>query len=221
MKYPKTITKLLTNKTVFYIVAFFAIANILGYLILGNYAGVLLFLVIGGITYIFEKNKTFVLFVALIVTSILMMIVMKKSKEGLENEKKKKKDSSNIVHPLAEDQNQEKPEVEKSTDDPEPESADAQKDGMKNKKWGSSRIDHAATIEQAYGNLSQILGSQGLEGLTNDTKKLMKQQMELADAMKGMMPVVKQAQEMMKGFDLGELGGLADLAKQFTAGKTS
>ena len=43
--------------------------------------------------------------------------------------------------------------------------------------------------------------------------------MELANAMKGMMPVVKQAQDMMKGFDFGEIGGLAELAKQFTAGK--
>ena len=220
MKYPKTITKLLNNKTVFYIVAFFAIANILGYFFLGNFTGVLLFLVIGGLTCLFEKNKTFVLFVALVVTSLLMM-VGKRVKEGLEVKKKepsKNKESSTIVHPAPEPDSQEKAELNEDSSDKEPEGAEPMKNNSKDKKWGS-RIDHAQTIEDSYGQLSKILGSKGLEGLTNDTRTLMKQQMDLADAMKGMMPVVKQAQEMMKGFDLGELGGLADLAKQFTAGK--
>ena len=225
MKYPKTITKLLNNKIVFYIVAFFAIANILGYFFLGNFTGIMLFLVIGGITCLFEKNKTFILFVALVVTSLLMM-VGKRVKEGMEvkkNNSSKNKESSTIVHPAPEPDSQEKAELnedssDKSGEGTEPEGAEPMKNNSKDKKWGS-RIDHAQTIEDSYGQLSKILGSKGLEGLTNDTRTLMKQQMDLADAMKGMMPVVKQAQEMMKGFDLGELGGLADLAKQFTAGK--
>ena len=224
MKYPKTITKLLNNKTVFYIVAFFAIANILGYFFLGNFTGILLFLVIGGITCLFEKNKTFVLFVALVVTSLLMM-AGKRVKEGLENKKKndssKNKDSSTIVHPAPEPDSQEKAELNEDSSDKsgeEPEGAEPMKNNSKDKKWGS-RIDHAQTIEDSYGQLSKILGSDGIKGLTNDTRTLMKQQMDLTEAMKGMMPVVKQAQDMMKGFDLGELGGLADLAKQFTASK--
>ena len=93
----------------------------------------------------------------------------------------------------------------------------AQTDGMSNKK-ARNRIDYASTIEDAYGNLSQILGSDGIKGLTDDTHKLMKQQLELAEAMKSMTPIVEQAQTMLQGLDIKNLGGLADLAKQFTGG---
>jgi hypothetical protein len=46
----------------------------------------------------------------------------------------------------------------------------------------------------------------------------MKQQLELAEAMKSMTPIVEQAQTMLQGLDIKNLGGLADLAKQFTGG---
>jgi hypothetical protein len=93
----------------------------------------------------------------------------------------------------------------------------AQTEPMSNKK-ARNRIDYASTIEDAYGNLSQILGSDGIKGLTDDTHKLMKQQLELAEAMKSMTPIVEQAQHMLQGIDIKNLGGLADLAKQFTGG---
>jgi len=225
MKYPKTITKILHNKTIYYIVAFFALANILGYLFLGNFVGVFIFFIIGFITYLFNKNKTVILLIPLIITSIFMM--GKSMKEGLENaDKKTEKDkleptsnsSGIITGPITD---VDKPEIS-SESDPEPEPNVAQTDGMSNKKggnkWNKNRIDHAATIEEAYGNLSNILGSDGIKGLTSDTQKLMKQQMQLAEAMKGMMPVVEQAQNMMKGLDLKsfDIKGLADMAKQFS-----
>jgi hypothetical protein len=238
MKYPKTITKILNNKTVFYIVTFFALANILGYLFLGNFVGVFMFLIVGSITYLLNKNKTIVLLAPLLVTSLFMM--GKTMKEGFQDTKKKtdkkksysKKSSdksssdkkhleptintSGIITGPAEDNSMEKMET---SSDPEPNVA--QTDGMTNKKGGSqwkNRIDHAATIEEAYGNLSNILGSDGIKGLTDDTQKLMKQQMQLAEAMKGMMPVVEQAQNMMKGLDLKsfDIKGLADMAKKFS-----
>lgn len=237
MKYPKTITKLLHNKPVFYIVAFFAIANILGYVFLGNFVGVFIFLIVGSLTYLFNKNKTIVLLVPLVVTSLFMM--GKTVKEGLENKKTDKKsekdekdekdkksleptsNSPGIITGPVED-NTTKP---LNDSEPEPEPNVAQTDGMANKKggnqWNKNRIDHAATIEEAYGNLSNILGSDGIKGLTNDTQKLMKQQLHLAEAMKGMMPVVEQAQNMMKGLDLKsfDIKGLADMAKQFSPSK--
>ena len=87
MKYPKTITKILNNKMVFYIVCFLAIANVLGYLFLGNFAGVFIFLLVGSITYLFNKNKTIVLLVPLLITSLFMM--GKTMKEGFLDSKKK------------------------------------------------------------------------------------------------------------------------------------
>jgi hypothetical protein len=237
MKYPKTITKILNNKMVFYIVCFFAIANVLGYLFLGNFAGVFIFLLVGSITYLFNKNKTIVLLVPLIVTSLFMM--GKTVKEGLENAEKKEDKTKSSSNKSADKTSSDKKKLEPTSNssgiitgpmddtsmeksDLEPEPNVAQTDGMSNKKggsqWNKNRIDHAATIEEAYGNLSNILGSEGIKGLTSDTQKLMKQQMQLAEAMKGMMPVVEQAQNMMKGLDLKsfDIKGLADMAKQFS-----
>ena len=45
-----------------------------------------------------------------------------------------------------------------------------------------SRIDYASTLEDAYDNLDKILGSGGMQNLSNDTEKLMNQQKKLFEA---------------------------------------
>jgi hypothetical protein len=82
-----------------------------------------------------------------------------------------------------------------------------------------NRIDYATTIENAYGDLNNILGSTGIQKLTDDTQRLMGQQLQLAEAMKSMTPLLENAQSMLQGFDLKNLDGLADLAKSFTSSK--
>ena len=77
---------------------------------------------------------------------------------------------------------------------------------------GSSRIDYATTLEDAYDNLDKILGSDGINKLTNDTQRLMQQQQKLFDTMSNMMPMINSAKDMMGSIDMSQLGGLADLA---------
>jgi hypothetical protein len=95
------------------------------------------------------------------------------------------------------------------------------------KKSGSAKIDYAATIEDAYDDLNKILGSDGMKSLTDDTQRLMKQQMELAESMKAMTPIVEkmlpmaeQAQKMMEGMDSqgNGMAGLLDMAKKMSNG---
>ena len=90
--------------------------------------------------------------------------------------------------------------------------------GMGGGKKGGSRIDYAATVEDAYGDLNKILGGDGIKSLTKDTQNLMSQQLQLADAMKSMGPMLESAKSMLDGFDMGNLGKLGDFAKSFTAG---
>jgi len=78
-----------------------------------------------------------------------------------------------------------------------------------------SRIDYAATVEDAYADLNKILGGDGIKNLTSDTQRLMEQQTQLADAMKGMSPLLEQAKSMLQGFDMKNLDGLASMAKNF------
>ena len=67
------------------------------------------------------------------------------------------------------------------------------------------RLDYAATIEQSYQNLDNILGSDNIKELTKDTKKLMEQQQNLFDTMQNMVPVLQGAQNLLKDFDIGGL----------------
>lgn len=81
----------------------------------------------------------------------------------------------------------------------------------------NTRVDYAATLEEAYDNLDKMLGSDGINKLTKDTQKLMAQQQKLFDTMQNMSPMLEQAKDMLKGFDLKSLSGLAGLASSFNS----
>lgn len=73
------------------------------------------------------------------------------------------------------------------------------------------RLDYAATIEQSYQNLDNILGTDSIKQLTTDTQKLMAQQQNLFNTMNQMVPVLEGAQNMLKNF---KIDGLADSLKK-------
>ena len=102
------------------------------------------------------------------------------------------------------------------------------------RKKKQNNIDYASTIEDAYDELNKIIGSDGIKKLTGDTQNLMQQQLHLAEAMKGMQPLIanmgplmetmgpmiQQAQGLIgAGGSGGSSGGfdMASLAKKFTA----
>ena len=75
------------------------------------------------------------------------------------------------------------------------------KKNAKNENFGP-RLDYAATIEESYNNLDNILGSDSIKQLSGDTQKLMQQQQNLFNTMNQMVPVLEGAQNMLKGFDI-------------------
>ena len=98
--------------------------------------------------------------------------------------------------------------------------------GRAKKNSQGYNIDYASTVEDAYDELNKILGSDGIKRLTNDTQSLMKQQLQLAESMKSMQPLIasmgpfmQQAQGLLGSMgENGNLGNLANLAKKFSAG---
>lgn len=103
--------------------------------------------------------------------------------------------------------------AEANTDaETEPEAMSSMTKTQNNTKGGSSRIDYASTLENAYSDLSASLGSGGIKELTKDTSKLMAQQKELFESMQAMAPLIQDAKDMMQGFDMKSLGDLATLA---------
>ena len=97
--------------------------------------------------------------------------------------------------------------------------------GRSKKNSKGYNVDYASTIEDAYDDLNKILGSDGIKRLTSDTQNLMKQQLQLAESMKsmqpliaGMGPLMQQAQGLLGSMgDNGNLNNLADIAKKFSA----
>ena len=72
------------------------------------------------------------------------------------------------------------------------------------------RIDHAETSKQAYGNLQKMLGTGGMKGLAEETKKLVAQQKELVSSLGQMAPVLSSAKNTLDSLNLPDMGGLQD-----------
>ena len=78
------------------------------------------------------------------------------------------------------------------------------------------RIDYAATMEQAYDNLQNMLGKDGMKSITNETKKLATQQKDLIGTLISMTPILNNAKETLANLDLGEMGDVSEMIKKFT-----
>ena len=79
-------------------------------------------------------------------------------------------------------------------------------------KKGTVRLDHAATIETAYDDLQNILGSDGINKLTQDTQKLISQQKNLFTTMEQLAPAVKETMSMLEGMDMKGIVGMSESA---------
>lgn len=235
MKIPRSVTNLLENKYVLYIVFFLAVSNVLGYIMTGKTKSVIAFILIAYLVSMFSKNMIIILAVPLFVISFLM--AGNHIREGLINNDKKepekepekgepvKKAPVKKVAPPKKIDHQviDGSDVIEPTDVSTPEGSEdldnTPKSGMTTMYKKNNRIDYASTVENAYDDLNKILGGAGIKRLTGDTQKLMGQQMQLAEAMKSMTPLLGQAKELLKGFDLKNLGDITSMAKSFGVSK--
>lgn len=268
MKVARTISKLLENKYVLYVVLFLAITNLLGYMMMGNVNALVFFILVAFLTSNFSKNMIVVLLTPLVLTSLLM--VGAKVKEGLESmgkmtvpeaeaakkkvdeaptstQEEKDKAAKDLLDAKAEETKKAGASEATPAAPPTPEASvaalsnsiaggaaaeqakgaidaspstgtvDKPASAMTTMYKKGNRIDYASTVEDAYGDLNKILGGDGIKNLTSDTQRLMDQQMQLAEAMKGMSPLLDQAKSMLQGFDMKNLDSLAGMAKSFGA----
>ena len=225
MNLNSTVSKLLTNKWVLNIVSILAFLNVIGYMVMGNFNNVLFFIVLAVLVRYFSKNMIIILGIPLVIVNLFAMNQTDYNVEGMENKKKEEKEEPEMEDDVEGLTVEEKESVE---EDPVVSSnVNDEKSGFEvgRKKNASSKIDYAATIEDAYDDLNKILGSDGIKNLTEDTQRLMKQQMQLAESMKSMAPMVEKmlpmaekAKEMMSSMDKDGNGmeGLLDMAKKMS-----
>ena len=81
------------------------------------------------------------------------------------------------------------------------------------------RIDYAATLEQAYDNLEKMLGSDGLKGLTDETKQLVGQQQNLMKTLENMAPILNNAKGTLENMNLPNMDKVQELMKSLQGSK--
>ena len=81
------------------------------------------------------------------------------------------------------------------------------------------RIDYSQTVQQAYGNLQQMLGADGMKGLAAETKKLVAQQKELVDSLGQMAPVLNSAKSTLDSLSLPDMKGITSILSTLKASK--
>jgi len=251
MKLPKVVETLLHDKNVLYIVAFLAIMNFFGYVVLRDSYALLIFLSVGFITTYFSKNMTVVLLLTLLLTNFITVLsrMIVASKEGFDAtatdatatatdatatatdatataagkppvavkpliatgiagaglgtsgkapSSKKVATSASLTTTSAQKSNGKEPMTELS-----PASLDDDEDLPVN-----NRVDYAKTMEKAYDNLENLVGQDGVKGLTSQTNVLMDQQQKLMENMKSMEPLLKTAQSFLDKFESSSMGKL-------------
>jgi hypothetical protein len=243
--------KFLSNKTLLNIVVGVSFLNIIGFVMFNQTIAIVYFILIGLLTSFFSKNMVIVLLTPLLLVNLFVVGSNKSySREGLENKddtnkttttsnttsKNAKKPSTTTsssstnqglpITPLDHVQDNVQNTSNESSAEPKPDVDESFEVGRGKKNSKGYNIDYASTVEDAYDELNKILGSDGIKRLTNDTQNLMKQQLQLAESMKsmqpliaGMAPIMQQAQGLLEGMgDNGNLGNLSGIVKKFTAG---
>jgi hypothetical protein len=230
MKIKSALSKILTNKVVLHVVFFIAFINIMTYVVMGNIDAVIYFLLLGVLIGNFSKNMIIVLGVPVILVNLF--VISKHTRvegftDGSENSGTSKKGSSRNGTPSTSSTSHEPIIPADEPNSPSAEAASGPSESFevgRDKKKGGYDIDYAATIEDAYDELNKVIGGDGIKKLTQDTQGLMNQQLQLAEAMKGMgplikgmAPIMKQAEGLLGGMkDNGGLEGIAAMAKKFT-----
>ena len=235
MKLSHVLHNLLTNKIVLNIVCVLSALNMIGYLVMNNLTAILFFVVLAILIVQFNKNMIIVLGIPLILVNFFVALGLSKNIEGNTTMGDATKDDSTndgATKDNATMKTADKPAKKTGQGLPitplDPVSTETDEAfEVGRAKRGGSKIDYASTVEDAYDQLNSILGSEGVKRLTDDTQKLMQQQMQLAESMKGMGPMIKQLEPMMNqakgllegmGGD-GKDGGMAnimEMAKKFT-----
>lgn len=211
---------ILKNKYVLYILLVVALGNVLGYLAIEDYKSLGLFISVGLLSTYFSKNMSVTLIVAILVTACVA--INNKVREGLENNKEEEKEGmkegnfecaegtkcptgkkcteKSHCKPVSGFQNNVPPSTPAKVGDDDESPGD--------------RIDYAATMEQAYDNLQQMLGEDGVKGITSETKKLVQQQKDLMGTLNTMAPVLNTAKETLESMNMPDMTGMADMLKQ-------
>ena len=211
---------LLKNKIVLYVVLFFAVTNLFGYLMTRNFDAVILMLVVGIVASNFSKNMIIILGVSVLTTSFAASNGLIGSVvEGLddntkdEGDKKKKKEKKEGLLRLR------PKKIKQSTTDDEEEEDEVVVGADETEQKGASggkqsNIDYASTLEKAYDNLDTLLNSDAINKMSDETERLGHKQKQLMKNIDKLEPMMQKAGGMLQNFDVeGMMGKMEGMMK--------
>lgn len=214
---------IMTNKYVLYLVAVLALVNVIGLINSHRYNALALMVMTGFLSAYFTKNMIYVLAISILVTNFVAVSNnyiegMKNKKEALEgnnkvveNNSKNSKNTKNSKQQnggngkAAKDDIEKKPLKQGFAQKNVPSSQPAAVDESLEDEEIGKRIDYASTLEQAYDNLQNIIGDDGIRSLTKDTQNLISQQKSLMGTMQSMAPMLKMAKDTLNNFNGSEM----------------
>ncbi len=202
----RTIHKLSKSIYLLYILVGIAFLNLIGYLSTGDINSVIIFCLLGMITYMYSKNMIIVLSVPVLLTAFVSTLTTNDNasrKEQFDNKVENEHES-----PHEED-------YENSYDNKERQFA-----GKKNKKKtlkSKYKVDKDATENNFYNNLStsEDINDDDISHMTQHTEKLIQKQKKLKDTMNQLMPIANKTNEFMNSIDIDKLAGLIGNLKGF------
>jgi hypothetical protein len=230
------VTSFLKNKYVFHILVFMGVINILGYIALGNYNSMALFVVICLLSRYFSKNLSLIIIIAILVTSFSTL--NSTIQEGFKGSDKISKTIASASKALN--------KATKATKDSTKATKDSTKDakctpencpkgkcendkcitGFQNNVPSSKpapvnnneaeEIDVAATMEDAYNNLNKMLGDGAMKSMTTETKNLVSQQQDLMKTLHEMTPALGKAKETLENLHMPSMEEMTKIMKKFS-----
>jgi hypothetical protein len=198
------IKSLLRDKNVLYIVAFLAATNVLSYLMAGNYESIVFFGVVGYLATYYSKNMIVILLISMLSTNLILGTrMLKRNVEAMENKRKEevKEEEETPSHPFSGDSSPGKITSEQML-------SNKNAKATKPKEKMQPNIDYAATLEQAYDNLDNLIGQDGIKKMGEQTERLASKQKELMQNIEAMAPMLQKAGSLLESMPLEGLGNL-------------
>ena len=202
----------LTNKYVLYVLLFFAITNVLGYLAMHDYESLTLMVAIGALTHYFSRNMIVILSAA-ILGAVLLRGPMRSEwawteKEGFDVEGKV--DRKDIKEESKETMTVEEDGVG-LLDKKDNDIAEAANESEEDQVTGGEQTDYASSLEKQFNSLQGIMKSGGKDGdMTQDN---------LAEQIRQLEPMLKTAEGLMTKLEgsgmLGMVERFAPLMEKF------
>ena len=226
MKLSSSVNMFLTNKYVLYIVLFFALTNFIQYVMIGNLNAIFLFIIFSLVVSYFSKNMIIILSITVLLTNLFSLNI--NHMEGFEQPSNNPNKKDDLKDTKKNDATEDVLHSSIATSNEHTIAPENQSGFEVGRPKKGNKIDYASTIKDAYSQLNELIGSDGIKNLTNDTQVLMKQQLQLAESMKSMTPLIEgitpllsQAQGMLGNLDQGTMNNLASIAKGFSASAQS